>query len=359
MRNDLLRALAGQRVDATPVMGDAEKTTILAATPGGGYGDADRWDDDDEVARKQRKRRIIAIVSVLAVLLLGGAIAAAIALNGDPGPPPAAKVQIPVLAGQTETAARQAIADQGLVVGDVTTEASTTVVEGLVISSSPSSGASVEKGSKVNLVVSGGPDTVAVPNVVGLTEDRARSTLEQAGFTSVSSRQVESLRDEGTVVSVTPGEGKQAAPNTRITLEVSTGTTKLPDVRGQDQATATKTLQDAGFGNTTVEMVDATEPEGTVISTDPGPGTQASASTRITLRVSGGAAEIVVPNVVGQPEAVARQILIGAGLTNITHQDTEPGDVAPGQVAGTEPGTGTRVAPGTEIVLLVVPLTGG
>src|SRR5215207_4868569 len=43
MRSDLLRALAGQRVEATPVMGDAEKTTILAATRGYGYGDDDQW----------------------------------------------------------------------------------------------------------------------------------------------------------------------------------------------------------------------------------------------------------------------------------------------------------------------------
>ena len=47
MRNDLLRALAGQRVEATPVMGDAEKTTILAATPGGYGYDDDEWDDED------------------------------------------------------------------------------------------------------------------------------------------------------------------------------------------------------------------------------------------------------------------------------------------------------------------------
>src|ERR1700710_442816 len=53
MRADLLRAPAGQRVEATPVMGDVEKTTILAATPGAygygsGYGNnADNWDDDE------------------------------------------------------------------------------------------------------------------------------------------------------------------------------------------------------------------------------------------------------------------------------------------------------------------------
>ena len=70
MRNDLLRALAGQRVEATPVMGDAEKTAIISARRPGGYGyrDDDDWGDDDEHARR-RKRRIIAIVSVLAVLL--------------------------------------------------------------------------------------------------------------------------------------------------------------------------------------------------------------------------------------------------------------------------------------------------
>ena len=52
MRADLIRAMAGQRVEATPVMGDAEKTTILGATPGGygGYGQDDRWDDEDEAA---------------------------------------------------------------------------------------------------------------------------------------------------------------------------------------------------------------------------------------------------------------------------------------------------------------------
>ena len=51
MRNDLLRALAGQRVEATPVMGDAEKTTIIGAPPGGYGYDDDGWDDEDEAAR--------------------------------------------------------------------------------------------------------------------------------------------------------------------------------------------------------------------------------------------------------------------------------------------------------------------
>ena len=238
-RRDAQRPAAGTRRAAG--RGDAghgrrREDHHPAATPGG-YGNDDRWDDEDEQARR-RRRRIIAIVAVLAVLLLGGAIAAAIALSGDDAPPATTQVAVPVVAGQTLDAARAAIEGAGLKVGEVTTAASTTVAEGTVIESTPSAGAKVDEGSEVALSVSGGPDTIAVPNVVGLSEDRARSTLEDAGFTSVNSRQTDSLEDEGNVVAVDPGEGEQAAPNTPITLQVSTGTIKVPDVTGKSEAEA-------------------------------------------------------------------------------------------------------------------------
>jgi beta-lactam-binding protein with PASTA domain/predicted Ser/Thr protein kinase len=290
MRNDLLRALAGQRVEATPVMGDAEKTTILAATPGaygGGYGD-DRWDDEDERARR-RRRKIITIVSVLGLLLVAGAIVAAIALSGDPTPPPVAQVAVPAVEGQSEAAARTAIEGAGLTVGTVDTQASSTVDQGLVISSDPSGGASVEKGSAVNLLVSGGPDTVAVPNVVGLTEDRARSTLQQAGFTSINSRETDSLEKAGNVVAVEPGEGEQAAPNTPIILQVSTGTVTVPDVAGKSEAEARKILTDAGFsdGQIVNQSVESDEvPEGAVVGTEPRAGSAVGAGEDIILKIA-------------------------------------------------------------------------
>ncbi len=291
MRNDLLRALAGQRVEATPVMGDAEKTTILAAAPAGygaGYGRDDRWDDDEEEARR-RRRRTIAIVSVLAVLLLGGAIAAAIALSGGDKAPTTTQVQVPALAGQTEAAARTAVEGAGLKVGEVTNAASTTVAQGLVISSDPAGGAEVAKGSEVKLVVSSGPDTITVPNVVGLTEDRARSTLEQAGFASVSSSQVDSLKDEGSVVAVDPGEGEQAARNTPIKLQVSTGTIKVPEVAGKSEAEARGILTKAGFSDDQIISQDVESddvPEGAVVGTEPRAGSAVGAGEDIILKIA-------------------------------------------------------------------------
>jgi serine/threonine-protein kinase len=290
MRNDLLRALAGQRVEATPVMGDAEKTTILAATRGG-YGEDGGWDDEDERERTRRRRRTIAIVSVLAVLLLGGAIAVAIALSGgDPETPAVQQVQVPALANLEQAAAEQQITDAGLKVGTVTTEASTTVAEGLVIRSSPAGGAQVQAGSTVDVFVSGGPDTLTIPNVVGLDEDRARAALEQAKFTgSINSRQVDSLEEEGTVVAVSPAENSQAAPTAPITLQVSTGTVKIPDVANRSEAEARKVLTEAGFSDGQIVTQNAERddaPEGTVVGTEPGTGSAVGAGQQITLLVA-------------------------------------------------------------------------
>jgi beta-lactam-binding protein with PASTA domain/predicted Ser/Thr protein kinase len=359
MRNDLLRALAGQRVEATPVMGDAEKTTILALAPAGygsGYGQVDRWDDEEEAARR-RRRKIIAIVAVLAVLLLGGAIAAAIALSGDKTPPATATVNVPALLNLDQAAAEKAITDAGLKVGAEDTAASATVAQGHVISSDPASGASVKKGSEVKLVISAGPDTVAVPNVVGLSEDRARQTLKSAGFASVSSRTADSLEDEGNVVAVDPAEGQQAAKSTTITLHISTGTIKVPDVAGKAEDEARKILTDAGFSSGQIQRADAdagTAAPGTVVGTDPGSGTAVGRGDTITLKVAKADNTVAVPDVTGQTELQARATLAAAGFTNVRHQDTEGDGQAPGTAVGTDPTAGSKAAPSDEIVLLVV-----
>jgi eukaryotic-like serine/threonine-protein kinase len=361
MRNDLLRALAGQRVEATPVMGDAEKTTILAATPGGPYGDDDDWHDDEQ-ERKRRKRRIIALVSVLAVLLIGGAIAIAVAMSGDDPPPAAAaQVTVPTLVGLPEAEARQAITDAGLAVGAVTQQETDDPAQvGTVLESTPASGAQQEEGTEIDLVVGVAPDAVTVPDVVGLDEDAARDALTEAGFTgSINTRQEDSLEEEGTVASVTPGAGTSAAPDETITLGISSGTIDLPDVAGRPEAEARSILTQAGFGDAQIstEQVDSTEAPGTVIGTTPGAGTPAGSDTSIVLQVSGGVGEITVPNVRGQSPAAAEGNLRAVGFTTIRFLDSDEVDpgVGAGQVIGTEPPANSPQAPDTEITILINP----
>jgi serine/threonine-protein kinase len=360
MRNDLLRALAGQRVEATPVMGDDEKTTILGATPSG-YGSDDAW--DDEADRRRKRNRVIAAV-VGALVLIGAVVGIALLVNsGDEEPPPETAAQVtvpPGLVGATEAEARTAIEGAGLAVAAEVTpqQVADEAQVGRVLDTDPDSGAQVAEGSEVALTVGVAPDTVTVPQVVDLDEDRARTALENAGFTgSVNTDQVDGLAEEGTVTAVDPEEGTAVAPDTTVTLAVSDGDAPIPGVTGQEQAAAVQALRDAGFTNVTTEEVDSEEPAGTVVASDPAAGQQATADTEITLQVSGGVAEITVPtSIVGQTEAVARQTLAAAGFTGtITVQDlpAEEGET-PGTVAGSQPTPGQTVPADGEITLIVL-----
>jgi probable HAF family extracellular repeat protein len=73
--------------------------------------------------------------------------------NVSTGPP---SVAVPNVVGQTQAAATTAITGAGLTVGTVTSQPSSTVAAGSVISESPAVGTSVSSGSAVNLVLSTG-----------------------------------------------------------------------------------------------------------------------------------------------------------------------------------------------------------
>jgi beta-lactam-binding protein with PASTA domain/predicted Ser/Thr protein kinase len=359
MRNDLLRALAGQRVEATPVMNDAEKTTVLGATPG--YGDGD-WDEGDDEAARKRKRTRMVIAVVAAVLVLGGVITAALLLNngGDEETPAVQQVAVPTLVDLPQADAEAAITGAGLVVGDVTTEITNDDAQvGNVVSSNPASGARVDEGSEVDLVVGAAPDSIAVPPVVNLDEDDARTALENAGFTgNVNRDAVDSLEAEGTVVAVDPEQGSQVAPSTTITLSVSDGDAEVRDVVGQQQDAATQALRGDGFTNVRVEQVDDEQPAGTVVAMSPGAGSQATADTEITLRVSSGPQEpelLTIPTVANQSGDAALDALEALGFTSVRVLDEQGNEVDPAQATAlrTNPAAGSQAAPDARIDLIV------
>jgi serine/threonine-protein kinase len=227
MRNDLLRSLAGQRVEATPVMGDAEKTAIIGAPPGG-YGDGD-WDDEDDDARKRRRNRIIAAV-VAGVLLLGGIVALALSLNSgdpDPGTTATAPAQVPVpnVVSQDEATATATLEGAGLTVGEVTTQVTQDESQvDTVLGTTPASGTQVDEGSAVDLVIGVGPDTIEVPAVIGLDADRAQTTLQNAGFENVTTEDVDSLAPEGRSPTSTPARASRStrAPPSRCRCPTAT-----------------------------------------------------------------------------------------------------------------------------------------
>src|SRR6202049_3687665 len=92
-------------------------------------------------------------------------------------------VTVPNVEGLTQDAATTAITAAKLTGGTVTQQTSNTVATGKVISQDPASGNSVAQGSRVNLVISLGPQMVTVPNVEGLTQDAATTAITAAKLT--------------------------------------------------------------------------------------------------------------------------------------------------------------------------------
>lgn len=119
--------------------------------------------------------------------------------------------------GRSANEAARTLREAGLKVSVTGEEFSKDVRKGSVISQDPTP-RTLYRGDLVGLVVSKGPDLVAVPNVRGKNEAEARSILRAAGFEVETERIAGGLF--GTAHSTDPGAGKQAPRGSTITLRI-------------------------------------------------------------------------------------------------------------------------------------------
>jgi beta-lactam-binding protein with PASTA domain len=130
--------------------------------------------------------------------------------------------QVPNCIGDTQAGALAAITAAGLSLGPITYEYSGTVAVGIVFGQEPVAGSSAAIGSPVSLDISLGPNTVAVPNVVGLTEGAASGVLLAAGFIVGSITAVtDSTQPVGFVATQSPVGGSLALRGSAVDLGVS------------------------------------------------------------------------------------------------------------------------------------------
>ena len=142
------------------------------------------------------------------------------------------QVTVPDLSNRTQADAESAIAGAGLKLGSVTPEASTTVPAGSVISQDPPAGQKVDKGSKVNIVVSTGSPSpspspspsaagVAVPNVYGMQSTNAAAQVSAAGLTVAFRQKPGTGQEPGTVVNIRPDAGTVVPEGSTVLLVIA------------------------------------------------------------------------------------------------------------------------------------------
>lgn len=129
--------------------------------------------------------------------------------------------------------------------------------------------------------------------------------------------------------------------------------THVPAVLSLPQADAQHKLSSAGLDSRVEQDFSLTVPRGSVISTDPSPGTKIRGHSTVTLTVSKGPQEITVPDLEGRTLADAQQRITAAGLTPGTVTKSFNDSVPQGRVIVTEPAAGTHRAPGTPVTFTV------
>jgi serine/threonine-protein kinase len=227
MREDLLRAAAGEAVLATPFLPEVETTVV----PGG--------------LRQPQERRRGLLFLLFAGVLLAVAIVVAFIVKGLLGND-SGLISTPAVVGNSQQQATLLLANDGLAVGNITQKFDPKPA-GIVLSQSPEAGFLIGKGGQVSLVVSKGIEMTVVPQVIGLSQEEATAQLKDAKLAvgQVITRDVN--LPAGQVLAMQPAPGSQLAAGTKVTLVVASGKVQVPDLRGKTQDEAVKALQQLGF----------------------------------------------------------------------------------------------------------------
>ncbi len=262
---------------------------------------------------------------------------------------------VPDLVDLTEADALAALEAADLLPGDVTEATSEAITAGNVVSSDPAADAEVTRGSEVDYVLSLGPETTAVPDLVDLTEADALAALEAADLlpgdvTETTSEDITA----GNVVSSDPAADAEVTRGSEVDYVLSLGpaTTAVPDLAGPaDEAAAT--LEDAGLvAGEVTEAYSDTVPAGDVSGQDPAPDTEVELGSPVAYTVSLGIEQVTVPDLVGLTLAEAEPIVADAGLALET-SDVETNEAAPGTVLAQDPEPDDRVDIGSGLTLQV------
>jgi serine/threonine-protein kinase len=340
---------------ARPAAGDLHHTTVHQpdrSQHGGKPGGGDRPPGASPAASRRRRSRRRTAVVVLIVLLLGlltgyGAWYLAVGRYH----------QVPNVAGESRATAVQHLRAAGFTVDSVIDQAfSETVPAGAVLGSDPDAGSNLLDGRSVRLVISQGPERFVVPQVAGRDYAQAQQT-----FATIPVRLIRrNTADEtgklgpGQVIRTDPRPTSKVKRNSVVTVFVSTGPpiVKVPDVVGKSQDVAGATLTKAGFKLNLQQDYSDTVAAGSVIRQDPSAKSSVAKFSTVNLVLSQGPRLVTLPQIRnGTPVADARARLEALGLT-VRIKRAFGGFL--GTVVGMDPGSGTQVRPGSEVLLTVV-----
>ena len=260
------------------------------------------------------------------------------------------KMTVPDVTGRGYGEAEALLREHGLEVGKVNREYSNSVGADVVLSQEIGAGTEVAAGTRVNLVLSQGPEPIGVDGLIGIKESDAKKKLESMGlhYGKTIKENSDSVA-EGYVIRV-DGNAVYYRGDT-VNLVVSSGVAQqsVPNVVGKSESDAKAALSSSGF-TVNVQEVDGTQEAGMVLEQSPAGG-KAQAGTAVTITVSKGN-QVEVPNLAGMQENDAKSALAAAGLAEGAHTYVH-NSAAAGTVLEQSVAAGTVAAKGSGVSLTI------
>jgi beta-lactam-binding protein with PASTA domain len=239
------------------------------------------------VKGRLKGRNLVVAVGVLGLVgwVFGYGIATRVIFPAPP--PPGDLFEVPDLRGLGLASASERLEGTGLDLGDVDSLQHPSVAAGLVLGQSPLPTQVARPNTEVRVTVSMGPQMRSVPDVVRLTEDRARVVLESSGFI-VSMDTAEAEVPRGRVIEVSPPPDSVVPLPAQVRLLVSTGppVIPMPLVLGLEQAEAEYILDSLGLAVSGVEEVFRFgRDQGVVVEQEPAADTDMRRGSGVRLKV--------------------------------------------------------------------------
>ncbi|MCQ4626934.1 Stk1 family PASTA domain-containing Ser/Thr kinase [Corynebacterium sp. CCUG 65737] len=314
-----------------------------------------RYAQHRKETKKNNSGMKVAALLLTTVMLLGGGAYAFNKVRGDREEQAAAEmVTVPNVVGKKREEAVKILEELGLQV-TVNEAPDPDVPRGDVLSTNPTEGSQLQKGTNVTITVSSGREITDVPDLDGLTPQEAAKTLEEAGLKLDDNLKRENSDDvpDGRIMDQQPAAGSQLSKGSKVSVTVSSGREKVqvPSLTGMDINQAESVLNSLGLKSTKVDA-DSSKPVGEVIAVA-GEGTDVDRGTTVELRVSNGML-FELPSLVRKTKDEAETALRSSGWTGTLKQgnfvDT-PDPADHGRIAGHRPASGEEIRKDADITV--------
>ena len=198
---------------------------------------------------------------------------------------------------------------------------------------------------------------IAVPNLIGLNIEEAKSLLIDLGLTHIEDPKVRENASNDIVYEQSPTADTMARQGENVVLGYNPGfePVTIPNLVGLSVQEASNILKQAGLRlvvNNFVASLDI--PANQILVQTPTAGLGARPNSVVTVDVSGGTNTVRIPDVIGDEQRAATKLLSAAPLNFVVTVVVETSDVIEtGRVIRTEPLGDTAVAPGSTITVFV------